>query len=527
MQYTNVTFEEQTRNELKEGARIVADAVRVTLGPRGSNVAIDGGFGIPIITNDGVSIARAINLENNFNNMGASILKEISTKTNNKAGDGTTTSIVIANSIIQEGFKLIEEGKNPVLLKKGIECATNDVLVLLSKLSRGVSRPKDILDVATISSESKELGKVIADTIEKVGKDSIVTVEYSNTIGISSEVKEGMEVDAGYLSPYMVTDHKKQEASFDNVMVLVTDKNITQVKSIIPIIEKLKGQNIDNLVVFAEGVDGEALAALVANKIKGTFNTLAVNIPGYGETKVNNMNDIAVMVGAKVLSDATDNNIEQADIADLGSADKIVSTQDKTLITGGKVKEDELNDLLAMIDSQIEGEDRPIENGRMKERMAKLKQGVAVIKVGAPTETEMKYLADKIEDAVHATKAAIEEGIVAGGGATLLEIAERMEKESMGMDEHDGYNLVVNALRKPFAQILENAGVKDCKVITGKVIDIKYPHGYDASGESITDMIEAGIIDPVKVTRNAIINASSAAAVLLTTKVAIAQYEVK
>ncbi|PJE74407.1 MAG: chaperonin GroEL [Candidatus Taylorbacteria bacterium CG10_big_fil_rev_8_21_14_0_10_41_48] len=522
-----VLFDQDVRTALKNGVDTVANAVKVTLGPRGRNVALDKSFGGPTITNDGVSIAKEITLKNPFENMGAEVVKEVASKTNDKAGDGTTTAVVLAQAIISEGMKRTAMGANATMVRRGIEAAAKDAVEELHKMAKPISGKSDIKQVASISAESEELGKTIAETIEKVGKDGVVTVEESQSFGIESEVVEGMEFDKGYVSPYMITNPERMEAEMKDAPVLITDQKISVIKDVLPLLEKLAQSGKKDLVIIADDVDGEALTTFVVNKLRGAFNVLAVKAPGYGDRKKEQLTDIAVTVGAQVISEDTGVKLENAELNMLGKANRIVSTKDNTVIVGGKGKKSDIEKRVSQLRAQLESTDSKYDKEKIEERIAKLTGGVAVIRVGAATETEMKYLKDKIEDAVNATKAAIEEGIIPGGGAALAKISAKLGKNVKAHDEFSiGYRILITSLTSPLRQIVKNAGREDAAVIVAEVSKSN-SNGYNAASDAlepeIVDMYEAGIIDPVKVTRSCVENAASAAAVLLTTEAAVAE----
>ncbi|MEK7095574.1 MAG: chaperonin GroEL [Patescibacteria group bacterium] len=524
-----ILYNEDARKALKKGVDAVADAVKITIGPRGRNVVLDKGYGSPTITNDGVSIAREISLKDKFENMGAEIIKEVATKTNDVAGDGTTTSVVLAQAIIAEGMKHTTMGVNAMGVKFGIEAASKDVITALKSIAKPIKTDEEIRQVATISAESAELGKIIADTIKKVGKDGVVTVEESQTIGLDSEVVEGIEFDKGYISPYMVTNTERMEAEYSDPAILVTDRKISSIKEILPLLEKLAQTGKKDLVIVAEDVDGEALTTFLVNKLRGGFNVLAVKAPGYGDRKKEMLEDIAITVGAKVISEDLGVKFENADISMLGKARRIVSTKDNTIIVGGKGKKTDIGERVAQLKKQKEGLDSKYDKEKLDERIAKLSGGVAVIRVGAATETEMKYLKLKIEDAVNATKAAIDEGIVVGGGVAFIKAAEEVRKSQVDHKNTSkefelGYQIVIKSLEAPLKQIAVNAGKDDGSVIIEKIRNGKGNIGYDAlKDEMVMDMIASGIVDPVKVARLGVQNACSAAAILLTTEAAIAE----
>lgn len=523
-----IKLNEEARRSLKKGVDVVADAVKVTLGPRGRNVVLDKGYGGPTITNDGVSIAKEIVLKDKFENMGAEIVKEVATKTNDIAGDGTTTSVILTQAIVSEGLKHTNMGVNAMQLRSGIETATKEALSALKSISKPIKSKEEIRQVATISAESEEIGKIIADTIDKVGKDGVVTVEESQTIGVDSEVVEGLEFDKGYVSPYMVTNPDRMEAEYKDAPILITDKKISVIKDILPLLEKIAQSGKKELVIIADDVDGEALTTFVVNKLRGGFNVLAVKSPGFGDRKKELLGDIAVTVGGKVVSEELGIKLENAELNMLGRASRVIATKDKTIIVGGKGKKTEIDARVASIKKQKENSDSKFDIEKFDERIAKLSGGVAVIKVGAATETEMKYLKLKIEDAVNATKAAIEEGIVAGGGSALIRAAKKILENGNLAETQElrlGYEIVLKALEAPLKQIAINAGKDDGSVIVNKVMEsLETSAGYDALSDVIEkNMLEKGIIDPVKVTRTALENASSAASILLTTEVAIAE----
>lgn len=524
-----VLFDADVRNALKRGVDVVAGAVRVTLGPRGRNVAIDRSWGGPTITNDGVSIAKEITLSDKFENMGAGIVKEVATKTNDKAGDGTSTAVVLTQALVHEGLKRTAMGANAMMIRRGIEAAAKDAVDELKKMAKPIKGKKDIQQVAAISAESEDLGTKIADVVEKVGKDGVVTVEESQSIGIETEYVEGLEFDRGYVSAYMITNAERMEAEAKDVPILITDKKISTIKDILPVLEKLAQSGRKDLVIIADDVDGEALATFVVNKLRGAFNVLAVKAPGYGDRKKDILADIAITVGAQVISEDMGLKLETTDVSMLGKAQRVVATKDSTVIVGGKGKKADIDKRVAQLRKQLENTDSKFDKEKIDERIAKLSGGVAVIRVGAATETEMKYLKDKIEDAVNATKAAIAEGIVPGGGAALAKVGDKLAKklDAKAHDEYTiGYRILLSALSAPLLQIAKNSGREDGAVVLQEVVKRGGAFGYDAASESqeasIVDMYEAGIIDPVKVTRSGVENAASAAAVLLTTEAAVA-----
>ncbi len=522
-----ILYDQDARKALKKGVDVVANAVKITLGPRGRNVILEKSYGAPTITNDGVTIARDISLKDKFENMGAEIVKEVASKTNDSAGDGTTTSVILTQAIIAEGLKHVSMGVNAVALRVGIEKAAQEVVKALREISKAIKNKDEIKQVATISAESAEIGKIIADTIEKVGKDGVVTVEESQSFGVDSEVVEGLEFDKGYVSPYMITNPERMEAEMKDPYILVTDKKISSVKEILPVMEKMAQAGKKELVIIAEDVDGEALATFILNKLRGAFSVLAVKAPGFGDDKKSQLEDIAVVVGGKPVISDLNMKLEDTTLAMLGRANKVLSAKDSTVIVGGKGKKVDIEKRISELRVQKENFDSKYDKEKYEKRIAKLSGGVAIIRVGAATETEMKYLKLKIEDAVNATKAAIEEGIVVGGGSALVKVYKKLsgKKGTSGetMESALGSEIILKALLSPLKQIAVNAGKEDGSVIVDKVMNsLKENAGYDALADKfVDDMLKAGIIDPVKVTRTAVENASSAAAILLTTEVAI------
>ncbi|MBI5126559.1 MAG: chaperonin GroEL [Candidatus Taylorbacteria bacterium] len=524
-----ILYNEQARKALNRGVNVVADAVRVTIGPRGRNVVLDKGYGTPTITNDGVSIAKDITLADKFENMGAEIIKEVATKTNEIAGDGTTTATILMQAITNEGMKHTTLGVNAMALKFGIESAAQYAVETLKSIAKPIKSDEEIKQVATISAESSEIGTIIAETIKKVGKDGVVTVEESQTVGVDSEVVGGIELDKGYISPYMVTNTDRMEAEYSDPAILLTDRKISSIKEILPLLEKLAQTGKKDLVIIAEDVDGDALPTFLVNKLRGGFNVLAVKAPGFGDRKKEILADIAVTVGATVITEDVGLKFDTVGLEVLGKARKVVATKDSTVIVGGKGKKSDIDARVSQLKGQKENLTSKYDKEQLEQRIAKLAGGVAVIRVGAATETEMKYLKLKIEDAVNATKAAIEEGIVAGGGVALVKVAAKLSewltknKDTAGVEVKIGYEILIKALEAPLKQIAMNAGKDDGSVIVDKVKNGKGNAGYDAlKDEMIPDMIASGIVDPVKVTRSGVQNAASAAAILLTTEVAIA-----
>jgi chaperonin GroEL len=527
-----VIFGEDVKRRMKKGVDTVADAVKVTLGPRGRNVVLDKGYGGPTITNDGVSIAKEITLKDKFENMGAEIIKEVASKTNEQAGDGTTTATILMQALVHEGLRQTTMGVNAMAVRTGMEHASQDVVEALKGMATKISSLDEIKQVATISAESVELGEKIAETIDKVGKDGVVTVEESQSFGIETELTEGMEFEKGYVSPYMVTNPERMESEYKDAHILLTDKKITGVQEILPLLEKIAQTGKKELVIIADDVEGEALATFVVNKLKGGFSVLAIKAPGYGDRKKEILNDIAITVGGQVISEDMGLKLEDTELEQLGKADRVISTKDNTTIVGGAGLKTDIDERVKALKAQLEQATSKFDKEKYEERIAKLSGGVAVIRVGAATETEMKYLKLKIEDAVNATKAAIEEGIVPGGGTSLAFAAGIVEASAkykkLESEEKIGYSIVLQALTAPLRQIADNSGLMDGAVVLEKIRESikanpKSRMGYDAAkGEIVEDMIKAGIIDPVKVERSGVQYAVSAAAIMLTTEAAIA-----
>ena len=518
-----IKLNEDARRSIVAGVDIVADAVKTTIGPKGRNVILDKGFGAPTVTNDGVSIAKEIELEDKFENMGADLIKEVADKTNDAAGDGTTTSTIMTQAIIKEGLKFVETGINPVGIRKGLEAAKDNVIDLLQKNSKKITSKEAMAQVATISAESEEMGDMIAEVMDRVGKDGVITVEESQTIGLSYEIVEGMQFDRGYISPYMITDAETRRAEIKEPSILITDKKISSMNELMPFLEKFATSGKKDLVIIADDVDGEALATLIVNKLRGALNVLAVKAPEFGDTRKDVLEDIAIVTGATVISEDKGMKLESADLDVLGSAAKVVSTSDNTTIVDGRGLKKDIKDRAAQIMRLVETEDSSYEIEKLKKRAAKLTGGVAVIKAGAATETEMTYVKHKLEDALAATKAAVEEGIVAGGGTALVKAVAKMKApEDKGNEFRAGYETLIKALTAPLRQIVENTGEREPGVVLNEVLNSKIGYGYNAlTNEFEDDMIKAGIIDPLKVTRTALENAVSVASMLLTTEAAI------
>ena len=518
----DIKFSSDARKGLEAGIDKLANAVKVTLGPKGRNVVLDKAYGAPTITNDGVTIAQDIELEDRFENMGAQLVKEVATKTNDVAGDGTTTATVLAHAIIKEGLKNLAAGANPVVLQKGLKKATDEVVDYIKENSREVEDKQAIENVGTISSADPEIGKFIADAMEKVGNDGVITVEESKTTDTYLDVVEGMQFDKGYLSPYMATDNEKMVADLDDPYILLTDKKISNIQEILPLLEEVV-QASKPLLIIADDVDGEALTTLILNKLRGTFNVVAVKAPGYGDRRKAMLEDIAILTGATVVSEELGMDLKDTAMDMLGSAKKVKVDKDNTTIVEGKGDKANLEERVETIRKQIDKEDSEYEKEKLQERVAKLAGGVAVINVGAATETEMQEKKYRIEDALSATRAAVEEGIVAGGGVVLIGAIEKLAKleESLKADEKTGALIIKKALEAPLRQIVENAGM-DGSVIVEKVKNSAKDEGYDAYNDEYVNMFEKGIVEPTKVTRSALQNAVSVAGMILTTEAAVA-----
>ncbi|MBI4652966.1 chaperonin GroEL [Candidatus Kuenenbacteria bacterium] len=516
-----ILFDEKARQSLLKGVNILANAVKITLGPKGRNVALDKGFGSPTITNDGVTVAKEIELEDKFENVGAQLLQEVATKTNDVAGDGTTTATILAQSIIAEGLKNVTAGTNPMVIKKGIEKGVNAIIKeLKEKISKPVSNQEEIEQVAAISANDKEIGKIIAEAMEKVGKDGVITVEEGQSFAIEKEVVEGIQFDKGYVSPYMITDAEKMQAEFDNASILITDKKISSISEILPLLEKMAQSGKKDLVIIADEVDGEALATLVVNKLRGAFNTLAIKAPGFGDRKKETLEDIAILTGGKVISEEIGLKLENTEFEMLGQARKVISDKENTTIIEGKGDKKAIENRVAQIRKELEKATSDFDKEKLRERLAKLSGGVAVLKVGAVTETEQKEKQHRVEDALEATKAAVEEGIVVGGGVALIRCIPILDKIEVDGEEKIGINILRKALESPLRQIAKNAG-KDDSIVLEEVKKSKGTTGYNVLTDTYEDLIKAGIIDPTKVTRSALQNAASIASMLLTTEAVI------
>ena len=515
-----IKYAEDAREKLKVGVNKLADAVKVTLGPKGRNALLDKGFGAPTITNDGVTIAKEIELEDKYENVGAQVIKEAASKTGDDAGDGTTTATVLAQNMINEGLKNVTAGANPVAIRRGIEKGTELVIKELKKSAKQISEKSEIEQVGTISSDNSEVGKIISEAVEKVGKDGIITVEESQTLGMDLEVVEGMQFDRGFISAYMVTDTQRMEAVLENPYILITDLKISAISDILPLLESLANQGKKELVIIADEVEGEALATIVVNKLRGVFSALAIKTPGFGDNRKEMLSDLAVLTGGQYISEDLGLKLENVKVEMLGTCRKIIADKDKTTIIEGKGQEAKIKARINQIRMELEKSTSEFDKEKLQERLAKLAGGVAVIKVGAATEVEMKEQKHRVEDAKSATLAAIEEGIVAGGGVALVDVIKKLDELKVENDEKIGVGILRKALEAPMRQIVENAG-KEGSVIIANVKKYQKGFGYNAARDEYVDMISAGIIDPLKVTRSALQNAASAAAMLLTSEVVV------
>lgn len=515
-----IQFGEEARRAMQVGVDKLADTVKVTLGPKGRNVVLDKKFGSPLITNDGVSIAREIELEDPYENMGAQLVKEVATKTNDVAGDGTTTATLLAQAIIREGLKNVTAGANPILIRSGIRKAVDVAVEEIKNISKPVAGKEDIARVAAISAADEEIGTLISDAMEKVGNEGVITVEESKSMGTELDVVEGMQFDRGYVSPYMATDTEKMEALLDNPLILITDKKITNIQEILPILEQIV-QNGRKLLIIAEDVEGEAMATLVVNKLRGTFNCVAVKAPGFGDRRKEMLQDIAVLTGGEVISEELGRDLKEVTLDMLGQAESVKVTKENTTIVNGKGEKSLIKERINQIKTQIEETSSEFDKEKLQERLAKLSGGVAVIKVGAATETELKERKLRIEDALAATKAAVEEGIVPGGGTAYVNAINKVAELTSEVDDTQvGINIIVKALEEPMRQIAINAGLEG-SVIIEKVKYSEAGIGYDALNDKYVNMLQAGIVDPTKVTRSALQNAASVASTFLTTEAAV------
>lgn len=515
-----IKFSEDARSKMLKGVDKLANTVKSTIGPKGRNVVLEQSYGSPTITNDGVTIAKAIDLEDHFENMGAKLVSEVASKTNDIAGDGTTTATVLTQAIVNEGMKNVTAGANPVGIRRGIELATKTAVDALHEMSHTVESKSDIAQVASISSANEEVGKLIADAMEKVGNDGVITIEESKGIDTSLDVVEGMQFDRGYLSQYMVTDNDKMEADLDNPYILLTDKKISNIQEVLPLLQSIVQQGRP-LLIIADDVDGEALPTLVLNKIRGTFNVVAVKAPGFGDRRKAMLQDIATLTGATVITDDLGLQLKDTTVEQLGSAGKVTVTKENTTIVEGAGDKDKIAERVEQIKKQISETTSDFDREKLQERLAKLSGGVAVIKVGAATETELKERKYRIEDALNATRAAVEEGFVPGGGTALVNVIGKVAALEEEGDVQTGINIVKRALEEPVRQIAENAGLEG-SVIVEKLKEQKPGVGFNAATNEWVDMVEAGIVDPTKVTRSALQNAASVSALLLTTEAVVA-----
>jgi len=516
----DIRFSEDARRSMLRGVDALANAVKVTLGPKGRNVVLEKKFGSPLITNDGVTIAKEIELEDAFENMGAQLVKEVATKTNDVAGDGTTTATVLAQAMIREGLKNVTAGANPMVIRKGIEKAVKAAVIELKNIAKPIEGKQSIAQVASISAADEEVGELIAEAMEKVGNDGVITVEESRGFATELEVVEGMQFDRGYISPYMITDTDKMEAILENPYILITDKKITSTQEILPLLEKIV-QQARPLVLISEDIEGEALAMLVVNKLRGTFNAVAVKAPGFGDRRKAMLQDIAALTGGQVITEELGLDLKSATIEQLGTARQVRVTKENTIIVDGAGNKADIDARVSQIRSQLEDTTSEFDKEKLQERLAKLSGGVAVIKVGAATETELKERKLRIEDALNATRAAVEEGIVSGGGTALVNVYHAVNAVDVTGDERTGVNIVLRALEEPIRTIAANAG-QEGSVIVDRLKKEKIGIGYNAATDEWVNMFEAGIVDPAKVTRSALQNAASVAAMFLTTEAVIA-----
>ena len=521
MAHKELKFDEEARRALERGVNTLADAVKVTLGPKGRYVVLDKKFGAPTITNDGVTIAREIELEDVFENQGAQLVREVATATNDVAGDGTTTATVLAQAIVREGLRNVAAGANPIALKRGIEVAVEQVVADLQKQSKEISGKEDIARVATISAREREIGDVISDAIEKVGKDGVVNVEEGQTFGLELEFTEGMQFDKGYLSPYMITDAERMEAVLEDPYILVANQKIGAVKDLLPVLEQVI-QSGKPLLIVSEDVEGEALATIVVNKLRGTFTAVAVKAPGFGDRRKRMLEDIAILSGAEVITEEMGLKLENTKLSQLGKARRVVIDKDSTTIIDGAGASDGIKARIKQLKSEIENTDSDFDREKLQERLAKLAGGVAVIKVGAATETEMKEKKHRVEDALQATRAALEEGIVPGGGVALLNTAKAIKVDELEGDVRTGAQIVTRALEEPIRQLADNAGLEGSLVVD-KIRTGTKGHGLNVETGEYEDLVKAGIIDPTMVTRSALQNAASIAKNILTTEAIVAE----
>ncbi len=520
-----IIFDEEARSALKRGVDKLANAVKVTLGPKGRNVVLDKGYGAPAITKDGVSVAREIELEDKVENIGAEIIKEVAAKTNDAAGDGTTTATILAQAIIQEGLKLVSAGVNPIEIRVGMEKRVAEIVAELKAMSKTISTKEEIAQVASISANDANIGSIIAEAMDSVGKDGVITVEEGQSFGVEKEVVEGMQFDKGYVSPYMITNTGSMKAEFSDPYILLTDKKISSVQEILPILEKVIQSGKKDIVIIAEEIEGEALTTFVLNKLRGTFNVLGIKAPGFGDRRKALLEDIAILTGGRVISNELGLKLDGVELADLGRARKVISSKDNTTIVGGQGEPEKIKGRVDQIKQEIELSESDFDKDKLQERLAKLSGGVAVIKVGAATETEMKEKKDRIEDALNATKAAVAEGIVPGGGLALVLAGKILSKLNKGeKSDSVGTEIIDSAVIEPIKQIAANAG-KDGSLVLYHIIKENesgsQPVGYNAATDKFEDLVKAGVVDPTKVVRSALENAASAAMMFLTTEAVV------
>jgi chaperonin GroEL len=517
-----IVYTEKARNLILAGVNALADAVKVTLGPKGRNVVIEKSFGAPTITKDGVTVAKEIELENRFENMGAQMVREVASKTSDVAGDGTTTATVLAQAIYREGSKLVAAGHNPMDIKRGIDKAVEAVVESLGKSSKQTKDPKEIAQVGTISANGDQtIGKLLAEAMEKVGKEGVITVEEAKSADTTLEVVEGMQFDRGYLSPYFVTDAERMEVSIEDAYILISEKKISNMKDLLPVLEAIARQQ-KPLLIIAEDIEGEALATLVVNKLRGTLQCAGVKAPGFGDRRKEMLKDISVLTGGQVIAEELGLKLENVTVSDLGRAKRVTIDKDNTTIVGGAGKKDKINGRIAEIRSQIENTTSDYDREKLQERLAKLVGGVAVVKVGAATETEMKEKKARVEDALHATRAAVEEGIVAGGGVALIRAQKALDKLEVPEEQKAGVSIVRRAIEEPARQIVQNAG-EEGSIVINKIREGKGNYGYNAQTNEYGDLLEQGVIDPAKVVRSALQNAASVAGLMLTTEALVAE----
>ena len=519
-----IIFDEKARAALKRGVDVLAGAVKITLGPKGRNVVIDKGFGGPTITKDGVTVAKEIELEDKFENIGAEMVKEVASKTNEVAGDGTTTATILAQAMISEGLKMVSSGVSPIEIRVSMEKKVKEIVAKLKEMSKPVNTKEEIAQVASISANDKEIGNIIAEAMESVGKDGVITIEEGQSFGVEKEVVEGMQFDKGYVSPYMITNSDSMKAEFNDPYILLTDKKISSIQEVLPLLEKMAQTGKKDLVIIAEEIEGEALATFVVNKLRGTFNVLGIKAPGFGDRRKEMLEDIAILTGGRVISEEIGLKLENAKMEDLGQSRKVVASKDNTTIVDGKGEEALIKNRVEAIKKEIENSDSDFDKEKLQERLAKLTGGVAVIKVGAATEVEMKEKKDRIEDALNATRAAVAEGVVPGGGLAIALAGNAFEEITNKKDEDPGVRIVDNAIVEPIKQIASNAGKDGSLILYNIIRENKAGNsniGFNAAQDKFEDMVQAGIVDPAKVVRSALENASSAAIMFLTTEAVI------